>query len=75
MREWLKTARTEKRLTMKEMGTKLGISESYYCSIENGSRQKKMDIGLVAAIAAILGAPMEAIARMEAEWAKQASTH
>ena len=70
MREWLKTARTEKNLTMKEMGTKLGISESYYCSIENGIRQKKMDLGLVAALAAVLGVPMETIARFESEWAK-----
>lgn len=70
MREWLKTARVEKNLTMKEMGVKLGISESYYCSIENGIRQKKMDLGLVAALASILEIPMEAIAQFESEWAK-----
>ena len=70
MREWLKTARTEKNLTMREMGEKLGISESYYCSIENGTRQKKMDLGLVAALASILGIPMETIARFESERAK-----
>lgn len=71
MREWLKTARTEKNLTMKEMGSKLGISESYYCSIENGIRQKKMDLGLVSALAAILDISMEAIAQHEAALAKR----
>ena len=74
MREWLKTARVEKNLTMKEMGVKLGISESYYCSIENGIRQKKMDFGLVAALASILEIPMEAIAQFESEWAKAAAS-
>lgn len=74
MREWLKTARVEKNLTMKEMGVKLGISESYYCSIENGIRQKKMDLGLVAALASILEVPMEAIAQFESEWTKAAAS-
>lgn len=70
MREWLKAARTEKNLTMKEMSSKLGISESYYCSIENGIRQKKMDLGLVAALASILEIPMEKIAQLESERAR-----
>lgn len=65
MREWLKTARTDKKLTMKEMGEKLGVSESYYCSIEAGTRQKKMDIGLASAISAILGISIDSIVRLE----------
>lgn len=44
MREWLKTLRTEKGMTMKEVGEKLGVSESYYCMIEAGERQKKLDM-------------------------------
>ena len=39
MRDWLKNLRIEKKLTMKELASKLGISESYYCAIENGERQ------------------------------------
>lgn len=65
MREWLKTARIDKRLTLREMGEKLGISESYYCSIENGSRQKRMDISLAFGISAILGIPISKIAEKE----------
>ena len=65
MREWLKVARIDKRLTLREMGEKLGISESYYCSIENGSRQKRMDISLAFGISAILGIPISKIAEKE----------
>lgn len=75
MRDWLKTARTEKQLTMKEIGVKLGISESYYCLIENGTRQVNMDIGLAASIATILGISMEKVAQLEAEWKKQSATY
>ena len=67
MREWLKTSRIEKGLTMKEMSQKLGISESYYCAIENGLRQKRMDFALVSALSAILGVPMASIAKYETE--------
>lgn len=74
MREWLKSARTEKNLTMKEMGSKLGISESYYCAIENGTRQRKMDYALVAALSAILDMSINAIAQREAAWLAQANS-
>lgn len=68
MREWLKKCREAKGFTMNEMAAKLSISESYYCAIENGTRQKKMDLSLVMGLSTILGIPMEAIARHEAEW-------
>lgn len=74
MREWLKNARTEKNLTMKEIGTKLGISESYYCAIENGTRQRKMDYALVAALSAILELPIDTIAQHEKAWLTYAKT-
>lgn len=67
MREWLKNLRTEKGLTMKEMGTKLGISESYYCAIENGERQKKMDIVLASGISSVLGISLAKIMKLEKE--------
>ena len=67
MREWLKNLRTEKGFTMKEMGTKLGISESYYCAIENGERQKKMDIVLASGISSALGISLAKIMTLEKE--------
>ena len=64
MRDWLRAKRTEAGLTMKEMGDKLGISESYYSMIESGDRQKKMDVTLAAGLSAALNMPIaEIIAR------------
>lgn len=65
MREWLKAMRSEKQLTMKEMGNRLGISESYYCAIESGERQKKMDVSLAASLAEIFCVPISEIVARE----------
>ena len=65
LRDWLKQKREEKGFTMKQMGEKLGISESYYFAIENGTRQKKMDLVLVSALSAALDMPITEIAAHE----------
>ena len=65
MREWLRNARQERGLTMKQMADELHISESYYCSIENGHRQRDMDISLVAKISGILKISMKQILKFE----------
>ena len=70
MRNWLKTLREGKHFTMKEMAEHLGISESYYCAIENGSRQKKMDIILICNIARIFNLPVEQVVAYEAAYLK-----
>lgn len=67
MRSWLKEKRLAAGLTMKQLGEKLGISESYYCTIESGERQKKMDIVLVSGLSAALGIPVAQIAEWESE--------
>ena len=67
MRDWLIKARTEKGLTMKQMGEKLDISESYYSMIEAGDRQKRMDLTLVSKLSTVLGIPIAEIASLEAE--------
>jgi transcriptional regulator with XRE-family HTH domain len=67
MREWLKSARKEKNLTLKEVGAALGITESYYCSIENGERQKRLDLMVASGLSEILGIPVAEIVRLEAE--------
>ncbi|MBD5081129.1 MAG: helix-turn-helix transcriptional regulator [Ruminococcaceae bacterium] len=46
--------RKEKKLTQKEVANKLNISESYYNQIENGERQKKMNISLINKLSKIL---------------------
>ena len=65
MREWLKDARTKAGFTMRDVGEKLGISESYYCAIEKGERQKKMDMMVASGLSMILGIPISEIVRME----------
>ncbi len=65
LRVWLKDLRIEKGLTMKEVGARLGISESYYCAIEAGDRQKKMDVTLAAGLAAVFGRPIAEIIALE----------
>lgn len=65
MRAWLKDLRTKNGYTMKVLGSKLGISESYYCAIESGDRQKKMDLSLASAIANVFCIPIEQVAEMD----------
>ena len=65
MREWLKTMRTEQGMTMKDLSRKLGISESYYCAIENGERQKRMDLMLCHQLTVIFGEPVSEISEAE----------
>lgn len=65
MRMWLKKMRKDKEATMLEVATQLGISESYYCLIENGERQKRMDVSLLVKLADIFNQPIAEIARLE----------
>lgn len=65
MREWLRDARQGRGLTMKQLADNLHISESYYCSIENGYRQRDMDISLVSKISAALKMPVKQILKFE----------
>ena len=65
LREWLKKSRKDKGITMLDMAEKLGISESYYCLIENGERQKRMDISLLIKLADALEMPITEVVRLE----------
>lgn len=65
MREWLRGARLQKALTMNQMAHKLHISESYYCSIEKGYRQRDMDISLAEKISSALNIPLKQILKFE----------
>lgn len=65
MRKWLKDLRVEKGLTMKELGGKLHISESYYCAIESGDRQKNMDVAIAVGLAEAFGVPISRIIELD----------
>lgn len=67
MRKWLRDARIERGFTMRHMAEELCISESYYCSIENGYRQRDMDISLVDKIGKILKIPIKQILKYESD--------
>jgi len=51
MRIYLVQLREEKNQTQQDVADALGISRQYYAMIENGTRQKRMDITLITALA------------------------
>lgn len=65
MREYLKRLREEKGLTVQELAEKLDISRQYYQMIENGERQRKMDITLVKGLSTALNVSLESIIKEE----------
>lgn len=65
MREWLRDARIRQRLTMKQMADAIGIAESTYSLIENGKRQKKMDVSLAIRLGNVLGMSLQEIVEAE----------
>lgn len=65
MRKWLLHLRKCSGFTMKCMGVQLGIAENSYCNIENGERQKKMDIAFAKKIAEIFDITLDDIADLE----------
>ena len=65
MRTWLKELRISRNMTQKEMSQKIGITEAYYALIENGQRQKKMDVTILAGIAKATGTSVGRVAVME----------
>lgn len=67
MREYLVTLRKEKNLTQKQLAEKLDISESYYNQIENGERQKRMDITVIDRLSKALDISVNDIIRYESE--------
>ncbi|MBQ0101082.1 MAG: helix-turn-helix transcriptional regulator [Lachnospiraceae bacterium] len=51
MRDWLAKKRKQKNLTQAELAERVNITESYLCLIEQGERQKKLDITLAVKLA------------------------
>lgn len=65
MREYLKKLREDKGLTLQNVADKIGISKQYYHLIENGERQRKMDITLVKSLSSVFEVPLETIINYE----------
>lgn len=68
MREWLRDLRKAKGLTVKELGSFIGVSEAYMFSIERGERQKRMDIDLLAKISVVTGASLYDLLERELDY-------
>lgn len=65
MRKWLVKLRGN--ATQSEIAARLGITQQYYSYIENGDRQKKMDIQICEKIADIFNISVADVIRYEAE--------
>lgn len=54
MRSYLKKRREELMLSQKDVAKKLGISQNYYCDIENLERQQDMKASILIKLSEIL---------------------
>ena len=68
MRTWLKKRRVEAGLSCKEMASKIGVTESYFYMLEEGIRQKKMDIGTALKLAKALDAEWQSVFEEEMQY-------
>lgn len=55
MRTWLAEIRKENGMSQYDVADKAKISQSYYASIENGSRGKPLNVTIAKSIASVLG--------------------
>ena len=65
MRKWLKDLRVNKGISQQEMAVKLEIAQSYYSMVENGERQKDLDLSIVTRLAEIFNVTVDWIAEQE----------
>ena len=67
MRAWLKDRRVNVNLTQQEVADYLGVHISHYSNIENGTRQKDMDMSLIVKLSEVLKMPIDEIVQNELE--------
>lgn len=65
MRDYLVELRLKKGLSQQDVAERLGISRQYYQMIERGERQKRLDLSLAGALAALLEVNVMDIQRFE----------
>lgn len=54
MRAYLKKRREELRLSQKDVARAIGISQNYYCDIENSERQQDMKASILIKLSGVL---------------------
>lgn len=65
LREYLVGLREQRNESQQDVADALGISRQYYCMIENGDRQKRMDLMLITGIANHFGVSVSEIVSLE----------
>ena len=73
MREYLIEMRNKLNLSQQDVADYVGISRQYYNAIENGIRQKKMDITLITKFSKLFKVTLQMICDLENEWQKNHS--
>lgn len=71
MRTWLKEARLTNELTQRKTADLLGLSQNYYCNIENGLRQHELTLSTAAKIADLFNIPLSEIRNLEENYQKE----
>lgn len=61
MREWLRAAREDRKISSTEAAKLLGVSLPYYSMIESGKRKATLDIQTAANLADLLGMTIEEV--------------
>ena len=67
MRLWLKKLRESKGLSQQFVADSLGVSQQYYCYIENGERQADLALSTVEKLSKVFGITVEKIIQYERE--------
>lgn len=73
MRDYLKKLRALNNYTQEQVAKRLLIKRQYYNLIENGQRQKRMDIVTMQKLAEVFGVPIEQIIAEETKLQSTAS--
>lgn len=68
MRFYLKKLRGNTGLSQQAIADKIGISQIYYCYIENGERQQDISLGLLQKLSSALEIPLDDLIQAENEY-------
>lgn len=70
LRDYLINLRSTHKLSQQDVADMVGISRQYYNAIENGNRQKKMDITLLTKLSEAFDVTLTQIFEKEQLWQK-----
>lgn len=72
-RQYLIDLRAQRNESQQDVADGIGVSRQYYSLIEDGSRQKRMDISLASLLAAHFKVPVSRIIEQEQEMTTDAA--